>query len=286
MDDLLRFSGTARRDPQIEAWFSGLTDPLGPIARTWFDCLRGCGDDVREILHDGCPMACVGDAPFGYVNAFKAHANVGFFYGAMLADPASLLEGTGKRMRHIKLRPGEEVDAGALGDLIEAAYYDIRQRLLAAEPHTKKAKAIMKKSKSGSKEEASKGDSPTQLSDWRSEMLAQVRKLIKQADPEVVEEVKWRKPSNSMLGVPVWEHDGIICTGETYKNAVKLTFMKGASLEDPAGLFNSSLEGNARRAIDFHEGDKIDEKAFKALIRAAVELNTLAQATPRSPKSV
>jgi len=95
----------------------------------------------------------------------------------------------------------------------------------------------------------------------------------------VVEEVKWRKPSNSMLGVPVWEHDGIICTGETYKNAVKLTFAKGASLKDPSGLFNSSLEGNTRRAIDFHDGDKIDEKALKALIRAAVALNTSVRAT-------
>lgn len=134
--------------------------------------------------------------------------------------------------------------------------------------------------KSGSKE--GKGeDSPSQLidarikelSDWRGETLARVRSLIKQADPEVVEEVKWRKPSN-MLGVPVWEHDGIICTGETYKDKVKLTFAQGASLEDPSGLFNSSLEGNTRRAIDFHEGDKIDEEALKALIRAAVALNT------------
>jgi hypothetical protein len=113
-----------------------------------------------------------------------------------------------------------------------------------------------------------------ELSDWRGEMLARVRMLIKQSDPEVVEEVKWRKPSNSMLGVPVWSHAGIICTGETYKNVVKLTFAKGASLPDPSGLFNSSLEGSTRRAIDFHEGDKIDEKAFQALIRAAVALNT------------
>src|SRR6187551_3854532 len=107
----------------------------------------------------------------------------------------------------------------------------------------------------------------SELSDWRSEMLARVRTLIQQADTEVVEEVKWRKPSNGMLGVPVWEHDGIICTGETYKAAVKLTFANGASLDDPAGLFNSSLEGNTRRAIDIHEGDRINEKAFKALIR-------------------
>ena len=143
-----------------------------------------------------------------------------------------------------------------------------------------KKPAIMKKQKSGSKE-ANGGDTPSrlidarikQLSDWRGETLAQVRALIKQADPDVVEEVKWRKPSNSMRGVPVWSHAGIICTGETYKSVVKLTFFKGASLEDPAGLFNSSLEGNTRRAIDIHEGEKIDEKALKALVRAAVMLN-------------
>ena len=123
------------------------------------------------------------------------------------------------------------------------------------------------------------------LSDWRGETLARVRALIKQADPEVVEEVKWRKPSNSMLGVPVWEHDGIICTGETYKNAVKMTFARGAALEDPSGLFNSSLEGNVRRAIDIHEGDKIDEKALKALIRAAVALNMATRAAKKKPKS-
>ena len=117
-------------------------------------------------------------------------------------------------------------------------------------------------------------DSPSQLideriaelGDWRGDTLARVRELVKEADPEVEETWKWR-------GVPVWEHDGIICTGETYKKVVKLTFAKGASLEDPKGLFNSSLEGNTRRAIDFREGEKIDEKAVKALIRAAVELN-------------
>ena len=144
----------------------------------------------------------------------------------------------------------------------------------------------MKKMKSGSTE-GKGGDSPSrlidarikELSDWRGETLARVRALIKQADPDVVEEVKWKKPSNSMRGVPVWEHAGIICTGETYKNVVKMTFAKGAALEDPCGLFNSSLEGNTRRAIDFHEGDKIDEKALKALICAAVARNTLVRAT-------
>jgi hypothetical protein len=111
------------------------------------------------------------------------------------------------------------------------------------------------------------------LSDWRGEMLARLRALIKQADPEVIEECKWMKPSNPR-GVPVWSHNGIICTGETYKSAVKLTFAKGASLDDRAGLFNSSLEGNVRRAIDFHEGDKVNERALKTLIRIAVALNT------------
>jgi hypothetical protein len=141
----------------------------------------------------------------------------------------------------------------------------------------KKAATTMKTKQSGSTEEKG-GDSPSQLidarikelGDWRGETLARVRSLIKQADPGVVEEWKWR-------GVPVWSHAGIICTGETYKAVVKMTFAKGASLEDPSGLFNSSLEGNTRRAIDVHEADKIDEKALKALIRAAVALNTSAR---------
>jgi hypothetical protein len=125
-----------------------------------------------------------------------------------------------------------------------------------------------------------KGDSPSQLidakikelGDWRGETLSRIRALIKQADPNVVEEVKWIKPTNP-LGVAVWSHDGLICTGEVYKNAVKMTFPKGASLNDLSGVFNSCLDGNARRAIDFHEGDKVDEEALKALVRAAVELN-------------
>ena len=116
-----------------------------------------------------------------------------------------------------------------------------------------------------------------ELSDWRGEMLARLRAIIKQADPDAVEEWKWR-------GVPVWEHAGIICTGETYKAVVKMTFARGASLEDPSGLFNSSLEGNTRRAIDFHEGDKIDEKALKVLIRAAVALNNSVRAAAGSAR--
>lgn len=111
-----------------------------------------------------------------------------------------------------------------------------------------------------------------ELADWRGEVLSRIRRLIREADPDVVEEVKWRKPSSPM-GVPVWSHDGIICTGETYRDKVKITFFRGAFLEDPAGLFNASLEGNTRRAIDLHEGDEIDERAFEALVRAAAALN-------------
>ena len=141
--------------------------------------------------------------------------------------------------------------------------------------------------KKNSAKKAEAGSSPSQhidarikeLGDWRGEMLARIRGIIKKADPDVVEEWKWR-------GVPVWEHDGIICTGETYKAVVKMTFAKGAALDDPTDLFNSSLEGNTRRAIDFHEGDKIDEKALKALIREAVELNISARAAKKKkPKS-
>jgi hypothetical protein len=143
----------------------------------------------------------------------------------------------------------------------------------------------MKQERSGLKE-GQGGDSPARLidariealNDWRGATLARVRSLIKQADPEVVEEWKWR-------GVPVWSHAGIICTGETYKNLLKLTFAKGAALEDPAGLFNASLAGNVRRAIDIREGDEIDEEALKALIRAAVALNTSAQGTARRVRS-
>ena len=123
------------------------------------------------------------------------------------------------------------------------------------------------------------------LGDWRGEMLSRLRALIKEADPEMIEERKWRKPSNGMAGVPVWSHDGIVCTGETYKNYVKMTFAKGAFVKDPSGLFNSSLEGNTGRAIDFHEGDNIDENELKALIRAPVALNMSARATTRPVRS-
>ena len=129
MSQVLRFPGSVRRDAAIESWMDERAGELGAIARSWFEVMRRCGDDVRELLHDGAPTACVGDAAFGYVNAFTAHVNVGFFRGAELADPERLLEGTGRFMRHVKLRPGRDVDAGALTRLIETAYADMRRRL-------------------------------------------------------------------------------------------------------------------------------------------------------------
>jgi hypothetical protein len=131
MSQLLRFPDAVKRDPAIEAWMHEHSGELGTIARRWFEVMRACGDDVREILHDGHPTACIDDAAFGYVNAFNAHVNVGFFRGAEIADPAGLLEGTGKFMRHVKLGPGREVNAPALMELIDTAYADIKGRLKA-----------------------------------------------------------------------------------------------------------------------------------------------------------
>jgi hypothetical protein len=129
VDPILRFSGAVDRDPTIDRWLNKQAGELGSIAQHWFDVMRSCGNDVRELMHDGCPVACVQDAPFGYVNVFKAHVNVGFFFGAVLADPTGLLEGSGKRMRHVKIKPGVAVDSMALAKLIDAAYLDIRARL-------------------------------------------------------------------------------------------------------------------------------------------------------------
>jgi hypothetical protein len=126
---LLRFNGAAEHDPAIDAWMKKHGGELGAIAREWFQAMRKSGDEVRELLHDGCPVACLGDAPFAYVNVFTSHASVGFFHGAALPDPARLLQGAGKFMRHVKLRPGTAIDAASLGRLIEAAYSDIKARV-------------------------------------------------------------------------------------------------------------------------------------------------------------
>ena len=127
--EIFRLSAGSKRDPAVDRWLNGDPVDLRSLAQQWFEQMRRCGDDVRELMHDGCPVACVEDAPFGYVNTFKSHVNVGFFYGAMLEDPAGLLEGSGKRMRHVKLQPDVDVDAIALRDLIDAAYADIKVRL-------------------------------------------------------------------------------------------------------------------------------------------------------------
>jgi hypothetical protein len=128
MSELFRFPSALQRDPAVEAWMDEHTGELGAIARRWFEVMRGCGDDVRELLHDGHPTACVGDAAFAYVNAFTAHVNVGFFRGAELADPKGLLEGSGKVMRHVKISPGRDVDSAALTKLVETAYLDMKGR--------------------------------------------------------------------------------------------------------------------------------------------------------------
>jgi hypothetical protein len=127
--DLLRFNGAVERDPAIDAWMKHHKGELGAIAQKWFQVMRQCGDEVRELLHDGCPVACLGDVPFGYVNVFTSHVNVGFFHGATLPDPSRLLQGTGKFMRHVKLKPGTPTDAPSLTRLIETAYSDIKARV-------------------------------------------------------------------------------------------------------------------------------------------------------------
>ncbi|MGA2851557.1 MAG: DUF1801 domain-containing protein [Terracidiphilus sp.] len=127
--EILRFNGAVERDPAVDAWLNAHHGELGDLARQWFELMRKCGDEVRELVHDGCPVACLGDAPFAYVNVFTSHMNVGFFHGAALPDPARLLQGTGKFMRHVKLRPGTPTDAASLSELIQVAYTDIKARV-------------------------------------------------------------------------------------------------------------------------------------------------------------
>jgi hypothetical protein len=129
VDNILRFPTAVKHDPAIDAWLRGQRDDLRPFVETWFERMRECGDDVRELMHDGCPTACVDDGAFGYVNAYRDHVNVGFFFGALLDDPAHLLDGTGKRGRHVKLRPDREIDTAALAQLVDTAYIDIGARM-------------------------------------------------------------------------------------------------------------------------------------------------------------
>lgn len=151
MDDLMRFPSAVRHDPAIDHWLRAQREDLRPLVIAWFERMRACGGDVRELMHDGCPTACVGDAAFGYVNAFRDHVNVGFFFGALLKDPARLLEGTGKRGRHVKLWPDREIDSAALARLINEAYRDIRARLGKAQEERMSRKAKPKAKPGASK---------------------------------------------------------------------------------------------------------------------------------------
>jgi hypothetical protein len=236
---------------------------------------------VAEVLQAGAPALLVPRSTPSKEQLVRAlrlrDAGLASVIAPHELDPERLRRALGALLRRDRSQPSDTRGARAAAELI-LSVAGPSQRDTAARPRLtcqrSGASTAMEKGKGGSKE-GKGGGSPSQsidarikeLSDWRGETLARIRNLIKQADPDAVEEWKWR-------GVPVWSHAGIICTGETYKNVVKMTFAKGASLEDPSGLFNSSLEGNTRRAIDLHEGDEIDEKALKALIRAAVELNT------------
>ena len=205
-------------------------------------------------------------------HCFTNYVKVAFFRGASLS-PVPPVESKDKDTRYVHIHENDAID-----EALVAAWIRQASKLPGWVPQRgrqeqRKAGNLMSKSapQAGTSPSLLIDERIRELGDWRGEMLARLRALIRQADPEVVEEWKWR-------GVPVWYHDGMICTGETYKAVVKMTFAKGASLEDPTGLFNASLEGNTRRAIDFREGDRIDEAALKALIRAAVALNTSGRA--------
>jgi hypothetical protein len=249
-------------DAPVRAYIAALPGWKRDVGRRIDTIIVRTVPGVRKAVKWNSPFYGVeGRGWFLDFHAFTKYIKVAFFRGTSLS-PVPPGESTHEEVRYLDIREDELIDEKQLASWIRQA---------AALPGWTPSKGTtMKKSTSSSSQ---KMDARIKApGDWRGETMARVRRLIKQADPEVVEEVKWRKPSNP-AGVPVWSHDGMICTGETYKSVVKLTFANGASLEDPSGLFNSGLEGNARRAIDLHEGDRIDEKAFKALVRAAVALN-------------
>jgi hypothetical protein len=261
----------AEGDAAVQAYIAAMPDWKRDVGRRLDALIVRTVPGVRKAVKWNSPFYGVeGRGWFLSFHCFTNYVKVTFFRGTSL-HPLPPGESKHKEVRYLDIREDEPLDSNMTRWIRQAA----------ALP--------------GWSTKESKGESPAEPidprvqkpGDWRGEALARIRGLIKQAEPEVVEEVKWRKPSNP-AGIPVWSHPraGIICTGETYKSAVKLTFAKGAALEDPSGLFNSSLDGNTRRAIDLHEGDTIDARAFKALVRAAVALNTSArgeEATARPP---
>jgi hypothetical protein len=268
-------------DAPVQAYIAAMPGWKRDVGRRLDAIIVRTVPDVRKAVKWNSPFYGVegqggeGGGGGGWFLAFHCltkHIKVAFFRGASL-HPLPPGESKLKDVRYLDIHEHDTIDEAHLAMWIQQA------AALPGFSSEAPARPTIKKSTSGPKKGKAAPSQLTdarvaELGDWRGEMLARVRAIMKQADPDVVEEVKWRKPSNSMRGVPVWSHDGIICTGETYNNAVKLTFAKGATLADPAGLFNSSLEGNTRRAIDLHEGETINEKALTALIRAAVALNT------------
>jgi hypothetical protein len=273
----------AEGDAPVRAYIAAMPGWKRDVGRRLDALIERAVPGVRRAVKWNSPLyAAAGEDWFLGIHCLTNYVKIAFFRGAAL-HPLPPVESKNPDTRYLHIHAGDELDEARLTAWVKQASQ--------AGSTMKKAGTAMKKSvakkPAAAKGSASAGagedaarliDAKIQaLGDWRGEMLARLRAIIRQADPDVVEEWKW--------SVPVWSHAGIICTGESYKKAVKMTFARGAALDDPTDLFNSSLEGNTRRAIDFHEGDKIDEKALKALIREAAALNVSARAARKKPKS-
>ena len=258
-------------DAPVQAYIAAMPGWKSDVGRRLDALIARAVPGVHKAVKWNSPFYGVEDHVwFLSFHCFTKYIKVAFFRGASLR-PMPPGASKQKDVRYLDIHEDDKLD--------EAQFVAwVRGESIARRKNVRGEWRAMKKTKSGVKENKDPpsrliGTKIRNLADWRGDMLARVRKLIKEADPDIVEVVKWRKPSNPS-GVPVWEHDGIVCTGETYKAVVKLTFARGASLKDPSRLFNASLEGNMRRAIDIREGDTIDRNAFKALIQAAVAVNT------------
>jgi len=264
-------------DAGVQAYIASMEPWQAAIARCVDALVVKHMPGVRKAVRWHCPFYGVeGQGWFLAIAAFQYHVKLSFFKGTSLKPVPPI--GECKESRSLDVRESDKLDETQLATWIEQAAsipgWDGGSRRYGGSPLQEQS---MKKSGAGKGQSASELISQriAELGDWRGDTLGRIRQLIKEADPDVVEEWKW-------MGTPIWSHDGIICTGESYKNVVKLTFIKGASLKDPARLFNSSLDGNARRAIDIHEGQEVDASAFKALVRRAVVLNSAGK--PKAPK--
>jgi hypothetical protein len=265
MSQVLRFPSSVKRDPDVDAWMKAHSEELGEIARQWFEIMRDCGNDVRELLHDGHPTACVADAAFAYVNAFKSHVNVGFFRGAELYDPKGLLDGTGKFMRHVKLRPDGRVDAKALKKLIELAYTDMKKRLKAQSKGLSAAEPVLL---TGGNPQIAKadGDAPVQayiaaMPGWKRDVGRRLDAFIVRNAPNVRKAVRWNSPFYGIEG------QGWFLGFHVFTHYVKVTFFRGTSLRPvpPGGTSKDA------RWIDIHEDD-LDEAQLATWIRQAAAL--------------